>query len=48
MGYFLDKKLSFKAVESIASKIWGPLGLQEVLSNDKGFSFLCSNLGRIF
>lgn len=39
VGYFLDKKLSFKAVESIASKIWGPLRLQEVLSNDKGFFF---------
>lgn len=37
VGYFLNKKLPFYVVRTIAMRIWGKLGLQEVLSNDHGF-----------
>lgn len=39
VGYFLDKQLPFSAVESIAKRIWRKFGIQQVLSNDKGFFF---------
>lgn len=39
VGYFVDKKLSFKAVNSITDKIWGKYGLIDVLSNEEGFYF---------
>ena len=39
MGYFLDQKLPFMAVKTIAEKILVKLGLIEVLSNEKGFFF---------
>ena len=39
VGYFLDRKLPFLTVKSIAAKIWAKFGLTEVLSNDQGFSF---------
>lgn len=39
VGYFVDKKLSFKAANSITDKIWGKYGLIDVLSNEEGFYF---------
>ncbi|KAG5560701.1 hypothetical protein RHGRI_003888 [Rhododendron griersonianum] len=39
VGYFLDKKLSFNAVKSIAEKVWAKFGLIDVLSNEEGFFF---------
>lgn len=39
VGYFLDKKLSFDAVKSIAEKVWAKFGLIDVLSNEEGFFF---------
>ncbi|KAF7145087.1 hypothetical protein RHSIM_Rhsim04G0153000 [Rhododendron simsii] len=39
VGYFLDKKLPFSAVESIAFQIWKRFGIQKVMSNDQGFFF---------
>lgn len=43
VGYFLDKKLSFLSVQSIAFNVWGKKGLVEVLSNDNGFFFFQFN-----
>ncbi|KAI8536073.1 hypothetical protein RHMOL_Rhmol10G0227600 [Rhododendron molle] len=39
VGHFVDKKLPFPVVRSIAFKVGGRFGLKEVLSNDKGFFF---------
>lgn len=37
VGHFLDKKLSFQVVRSIAIKNWSKFGISEVLANDHGF-----------
>ncbi|KAG5548467.1 hypothetical protein RHGRI_013973 [Rhododendron griersonianum] len=39
VGYFVDRKLHFTAVETIAHKIWDQFGLLDVLSNENGFFF---------
>ncbi|XP_022857391.1 uncharacterized protein LOC111378428 [Olea europaea var. sylvestris] len=39
VGSFVGKKLAFPVVNSIAHKLWGKFGLQEVLSSDAGFYF---------
>lgn len=39
VGHFVDKKLPFLSVKSIATNIWEKYGLTEVLSNEKGFFF---------
>lgn len=39
VGHFIGKKLNFHAVKSIAFRIWGELGLQDVLAMDNGFFF---------
>lgn len=39
VGHFVDKKLPYWSVRSIAFRIWGKYGLKEVLSNEKGFFF---------
>ncbi|KAG5560627.1 hypothetical protein RHGRI_003823 [Rhododendron griersonianum] len=39
VGYFIDRKLPFRAVKSIAERIWAKFGLVDVLSNDEGFFF---------
>ncbi|KAI8572963.1 hypothetical protein RHMOL_Rhmol01G0242000 [Rhododendron molle] len=39
VGYFVDRKLHFTAVETIAHKIWDQFGLLDVLSNEDGFFF---------
>ncbi|KAI8557455.1 hypothetical protein RHMOL_Rhmol04G0012400 [Rhododendron molle] len=39
VGYFVDRKLHFSAVETIAHKIWDQFGLLDVLSNEEGFFF---------
>ncbi|KAK2642091.1 hypothetical protein Ddye_023854 [Dipteronia dyeriana] len=51
VGYFIGKKLPFSLVNNIAIRIWGNLGLLEVLANEKGFYFFkfsddeaCSNV----
>jgi hypothetical protein len=36
-GHFVDQKLPFLVVNSIANRIWGSLRLLEVLSSDNGF-----------
>lgn len=40
VGYFVDKRLPYQVVRSMAVKMWSKYGLHEVLSNDKGFFFL--------
>lgn len=47
VGHFVDKKLHFLTVRSIASKIWSKYDLNDVLSNDKGFFFFQFEL-RVF
>ncbi|KAG5566597.1 hypothetical protein RHGRI_002227 [Rhododendron griersonianum] len=39
VGHFVDKKLAFLVVQSIAVNAWGKFGLKTVLSNEKGFFF---------
>ncbi|KAE9445459.1 hypothetical protein C3L33_22645, partial [Rhododendron williamsianum] len=39
VGHFVDKKIPFLAVRSVAFKKWTDYGLVDVLSNDKGFYF---------
>lgn len=39
VGHFLDKKLSFPVVRSIAMKIWKKFGLCDVSANGNGFYF---------
>ncbi|KAF7144247.1 hypothetical protein RHSIM_Rhsim05G0102900 [Rhododendron simsii] len=39
VGYFVDRKLHFTAVETIAHKIWDQFGLLDVLSNEDDFFF---------
>ncbi|KAF7126537.1 hypothetical protein RHSIM_Rhsim11G0143400 [Rhododendron simsii] len=39
VGHFVDKKLPYLSVRSIAFRIWGKYGLKDVLSNEKGFFF---------
>lgn len=39
VGYFVDKTLPFFAVKSMALKMWSKFGLQDVMSNGKGFLF---------
>ncbi|KAF7141980.1 hypothetical protein RHSIM_Rhsim06G0060200 [Rhododendron simsii] len=39
VGRFVDKKIPFLAVRSVAFKKWADNGLVDVLSNDKGFYF---------
>jgi len=39
VGYFLGQRLAYPAVNSIAQRLWGKLGLEEVLSSDNGFYF---------
>ncbi|KAF7136110.1 hypothetical protein RHSIM_Rhsim08G0148700 [Rhododendron simsii] len=39
VGYFVDRKLHFTAVETTARKIWDPFGLLDMLSNEDGFFF---------
>ncbi|KAF7113433.1 hypothetical protein RHSIM_RhsimUnG0127000 [Rhododendron simsii] len=39
VGHFIDRKLSFNAVKTIAEKVWAKFGLADVLSNDEGFFF---------
>lgn len=39
VGHFVDKKLSFLSVQSIACRIWEKFGIVDVLSNEKGFFF---------
>ncbi|KAG5565975.1 hypothetical protein RHGRI_001788 [Rhododendron griersonianum] len=46
VGYFIDRKLPFTTVKSIAEKIWAKFGLIDVLSNDEGLSYVASALGR--
>lgn len=48
VGYFLDKKLPFYAVDSIAHKLWDKFGLIEVVSNDRGFYFFKFNDAEAF
>ncbi|KAG5545182.1 hypothetical protein RHGRI_017610 [Rhododendron griersonianum] len=43
VGFFLDKKLPFLSVQSIAFNAWGKKGLVDVLSNDNGFFFFQFN-----
>ena len=37
VGHFVSSKLPFLVVKYIANRIWGSLGLLEVLSSDNGF-----------
>lgn len=39
VGHFLDKKLAFTAVSSIAMRIWAKFAICEVHSNEQGFFF---------
>lgn len=39
VGHFVDRKLPFKLVRSIAFNNWRDYGLKDVLANDKGFFF---------
>ncbi|KAG5561747.1 hypothetical protein RHGRI_004708 [Rhododendron griersonianum] len=39
VGYFIDKKLPFSAVQNIVVKIWAKFGLKDVLANENGFFF---------
>ncbi|KAF7154330.1 hypothetical protein RHSIM_Rhsim01G0145600 [Rhododendron simsii] len=39
VGHFVDKKLPFLSVRSIAFNNWGKFGLKEVLANENGFFF---------
>lgn len=39
VGHFVDKKLPFLSVRSIAFNNWGKYGLKEVLANENGFFF---------
>lgn len=39
VGHFVDKKIPFLAVRSVAFRKWADYGLVEVLSNEKGFYF---------
>jgi len=39
VGYFIEKRLSFLVVQTIAKKIWQQHGLIEVLSNNAEFYF---------
>lgn len=39
VGYFVDRKLPFTAVQSIAKNIWRKFGIAEVLANEEGFFF---------
>lgn len=39
VGHFVDKKLPYMTVRSIAFNKWAKFGLSDVLSNDKGFYF---------
>jgi hypothetical protein len=39
VGYMVEKKLPFSAVQTIAHKVWGNKGLCEVLANENGFYF---------
>ena len=40
VGYFIDKRLSFQAVQSIVRKMWQHFGLLEVLSHNSGCFFI--------
>ncbi|KAI8528924.1 hypothetical protein RHMOL_Rhmol12G0185800 [Rhododendron molle] len=39
VGYFLDKKLPFIAVQNIAFRIWKKFGITKVMANAQGFYF---------
>ncbi|KAF7127311.1 hypothetical protein RHSIM_Rhsim11G0061400 [Rhododendron simsii] len=39
VGYFLDKKLPFIAVQNIAFRIWKKFGIKKVMANAQGFYF---------
>ncbi|KAG5539479.1 hypothetical protein RHGRI_019880 [Rhododendron griersonianum] len=39
VGHFLDKRLGFSGVRTIAMNIWEKFGICDVLSNEKGFFF---------
>ncbi|KAF7150685.1 hypothetical protein RHSIM_Rhsim02G0109600 [Rhododendron simsii] len=39
VGHFVDKKLPFLSVKSIACRIWEKYGIKDVLCNEKGFFF---------
>ncbi|KAI8550471.1 hypothetical protein RHMOL_Rhmol06G0109100 [Rhododendron molle] len=39
VGHFLDKRLGFSGVRTIAMNIWERFGIRDVLSNEKGFFF---------
>ncbi|KAI8535795.1 hypothetical protein RHMOL_Rhmol10G0201800 [Rhododendron molle] len=39
VGHFLDKRLGFSGVKTIAMNIWERFGIRDVLSNEKGFFF---------
>lgn len=39
VGHFVDKKLPYMTVRSIAFNKWAKFGLSDVLSNDEGFFF---------
>ncbi|KAI8527740.1 hypothetical protein RHMOL_Rhmol12G0097800 [Rhododendron molle] len=39
VGYFLDKKLPFIAVQTIAFRIWKKFGIKKVMANAQGFYF---------
>ncbi|KAF7126514.1 hypothetical protein RHSIM_Rhsim11G0120400 [Rhododendron simsii] len=39
VGYFVDRKLPFTVVQSIAKNIWRKFGIAEVLANEDGFFF---------
>jgi hypothetical protein len=39
VGQFVGQRLHYQAVHSIAHKIWGNMGLEEVLSTESGFFF---------
>ncbi|KAI8531013.1 hypothetical protein RHMOL_Rhmol11G0104400 [Rhododendron molle] len=43
VGYFLDRKLHFKAVKSIAESVWARFGLVDALGNEEGFFFFQFN-----
>jgi len=39
VGYFIEKRVPFPAVQNIAKRLWQGQGLLEVLSNNSGFYF---------
>ncbi|KAF7146369.1 hypothetical protein RHSIM_Rhsim04G0136500 [Rhododendron simsii] len=39
VGHFLDKKMSYRAVNSIVMRIWERFGIRAVIANEHGFFF---------